>query len=66
MDDGAAIQAAVPASRADRAGVSRCRIDARPRRARRDENMKALLCTAFGPIDHLRIDDVAMPEPAAG
>ena len=28
--------------------------------------MKALLCSAFGPIDHLRIDDVAMPEPAAG
>ena len=28
--------------------------------------MKALLCTAFGPIDSLRIEDVAIPEPAAG
>ncbi|KVX14382.1 NADPH:quinone oxidoreductase [Burkholderia ubonensis] len=28
--------------------------------------MKALLCTAFGPIDRLRIEDVAIPEPAAG
>ncbi|WP_334041353.1 NADPH:quinone oxidoreductase family protein [Burkholderia ambifaria] len=28
--------------------------------------MKALMCTAFGPIDRLRIDDVAIPEPAAG
>ncbi|AYZ63986.1 NADPH:quinone oxidoreductase family protein [Burkholderia multivorans] len=28
--------------------------------------MKALLCTAFGPIDRLRIEDVATPEPAAG
>lgn len=26
--------------------------------------MKALLCTAFGPIDRLRIEDVAIPEPA--
>ncbi|NTX18889.1 alcohol dehydrogenase catalytic domain-containing protein, partial [Burkholderia cepacia] len=28
--------------------------------------MKALLCTAFGPIDSLRIEDVEIPEPAAG
>ena len=28
--------------------------------------MKALLCTAFGPIDSLRIEDVAIPEPGAG
>ncbi|MBN3785976.1 NADPH:quinone oxidoreductase family protein [Burkholderia sp. Ac-20353] len=28
--------------------------------------MKALLCTAFGPIDRLRLEDVAVPEPAAG
>ncbi|MGU7775535.1 NADPH:quinone oxidoreductase family protein [Burkholderia sp. MR1-5-21] len=28
--------------------------------------MKALLCTAFGPIDRLRLEDVAAPEPAAG
>ncbi|MBU9317880.1 NADPH:quinone oxidoreductase family protein [Burkholderia multivorans] len=28
--------------------------------------MKAVLCTAFGPIDTLRIDDVAIPEPGAG
>ena len=27
--------------------------------------MKALLCTAFGPIDRLRLEDVAVPEPAA-
>ncbi|KVC58030.1 NADPH:quinone oxidoreductase family protein [Burkholderia stagnalis] len=28
--------------------------------------MKALLCTAFGPIDQLRLEDVAVPEPATG
>ncbi|WP_179405490.1 alcohol dehydrogenase catalytic domain-containing protein, partial [Burkholderia guangdongensis] len=28
--------------------------------------MKALLCTAFGPIDQLTLDDVPSPEPGAG
>ncbi|RQH08962.1 NADPH:quinone oxidoreductase family protein [Paraburkholderia dinghuensis] len=28
--------------------------------------MKALLCTAFGPIETLKIDEVPAPEPAAG
>ncbi|MGU7779603.1 NADPH:quinone oxidoreductase family protein [Burkholderia sp. PU8-34] len=28
--------------------------------------MKALLCTAFGQIDRLRLEDVAAPDPAAG